>query len=481
MMRGSSFLPVALTALSCVDALSLHRRDTPAVVELPIERKQAAGGLQKRDSTLDLPLLNYYDSFYILNLTLGTPAQKFAVALDTGSSDLWVNVANSSYCSSHIDPCKPYGVYDPDASSTYKGLDIDFNATYGDGSNAYGHYATDTLGLGDVKVDALQFGVAESTTLTQGIVGVAYSSLTYEAAYDNKKYPNLPQALVDSGVIKSPAYSLWLNDPQASRGSILFGGVNKAKYEGELQTIPIVRTRGVYSYLAVTLTGVSVKHGTNSDDYSTRLPIVVLLDSGTTLSYLPSSLAEEIYKKVGATFLEEDGLAYIDCEKTIADYTVIFDFSGASITVKMSELILEASSEHFPSGSCVFGIVPSGDRQDAMYILGDTFLRSAYVVFDLGNNEVSLANTNFSPGADDIMEIGTGTAAVPSATPVESPITTATVAYATNMVHTVLGGGTQATAGAAGTASSSGMAALPTSNSRHLLSGLAGAGLLLAL
>ncbi|KNG90661.1 putative yapsin [Aspergillus nomiae NRRL 13137] len=485
-MLGPSFLPVALTALSCVDALSLHRRDTPATVELPIERRKHAGGLQKRDSTLDLPLINYYDSFYILNLTLGTPAQQFAVALDTGSSDLWVNVANSSYCSSRGNPCKPFGLYDPDASSTYKDLDVDFNATYGDGTNAYGYYATDKLGLGDIHVDDMQFGVAESTTITQGIVGVAYDTLTNEAAHEGKTYANLPQALVNSGAIKSPAYSLWLNDPAASRGSILFGGVNKAMYKGELQTIPIVRTLGGYSYLAVTLTGVSVEHGKESDDYSSQLPIVVLLDSGTTLTYLPNSLADSLYKKFNATFLEDDGLAYVDCDLIEKDYTVNFDFSGATIAVGINELVLRVIARDFPEGTCTFGVVPSGDSQDAMYILGDTFLRSAYVVYDLGNNEISLANTNFSPEKDDILEIGTGTSAVPGATPVESAVTSATVASATDIVHTITIGGpktttTESNSGAAKTTSSSGIAALPTSNTRHLLSGLAGAGLLLAL
>lgn len=78
-----------------------------------------------------------------------------------------MNVANSSYCSSRTNPCKPFGLYDPDASSTYKNLGVEFNATYGDGTNAYGYYATDELGLGDVNVDDMQFGVAESTTITR--------------------------------------------------------------------------------------------------------------------------------------------------------------------------------------------------------------------------------------------------------------------------------------------------------------------------
>jgi hypothetical protein len=272
-----------------------------------------------------------------------------------------------------------------------------------------------------------------------------------------------------------------LNDPKASRGSILFGGVNKAKYTGDLLTVPIVPTQGTYAYLAVTLTGVSVESGKGSNSYSARLPVVVLLDSGTTLTYLPTPLVENLYKEFDATYLQNDGLAYVDCGVREKDYSVTFSFSGATITVSLSELVLQAVADDFPKGTCVFGVVPSGNSQDAMYILGDTFLRSAYVVYDLGNNEISLANTNFSPGKDDIVEIGTGTSAVPGATPVQSAVTSATVASATGLVHTVTVNPDSFATGAADTSSSSGMAALPTSNLRHLLSGLAGAGLLLAL
>lgn len=43
----------------------------------------------------------------------------------------------------------------------------------------------------------------------QGVFGIGYPS---NEAVDGKPYANLPQALVDEGVIKSPAYSLWLDD-----------------------------------------------------------------------------------------------------------------------------------------------------------------------------------------------------------------------------------------------------------------------------
>ena len=103
--------------------------------------------------------------------------------------------------------------------------------------------------------------------------------------------------------------------------------------------------------------------------------------------------------------------------------------------------------------------------------MGDTFLRGAYVVYDLENNEISLANTDYDGGDDDILEIGTGTAPVPGATLMPSPVTSAT------------GNGPVAASatGTTETTSSKGLASLPTNKPNHLLSGLLGAGLLLAL
>ena len=56
-------------------------------------------------------------------------------------------------------------------------------------------------------------------------------------------------------------------------------------------------------------------------------------------------------------------------------------------------------------------------------MLGDSFLRSAYVVYDLEQNEISIAQTQFNGGADDVREITRGNN-VPGATAVARPVTT---------------------------------------------------------
>ena len=67
----------------------------------------------------------------------------------------------------------------------------------------------------------------------------------------------------------------------------------------------------------------------------------------------------------------------------------------------------------------MFGIAPS---QGTTSVLGDTFLRSAYVVYDLANNEISLAQTNFNSTSSHVVEIGSGAGSVPDATSVTSVI-----------------------------------------------------------
>ncbi|KFY41714.1 hypothetical protein V494_02820, partial [Pseudogymnoascus sp. VKM F-4513 (FW-928)] len=48
-------------------------------------------------------------------------------------------------------------------------------------------------------------------------------------------------------------------------------------------------------------------------------------------------------------------------------------------------------------------------------LFGDTFLRSAYVVYDLANNEIGLAQTDFNAKGSNIVEFASMGAAIPQA------------------------------------------------------------------
>ena len=437
-LRMKNLLLTALAAaplISSISALSLApRTQSPRVVQLATTRKTVnpvehdRSRLRRRDGTVGVTLDNAA-TLYFADCTLGTPAQTFRLHIDTGSSDLWVNSPNSTFCQSTQGSCAG-GTYDPSSSSSYKFVNGNFNISYVDGTGALGDYVSDTLTIGGVSITDFQFGVGFESTSSEGVLGIGYVSNEVQVNRGGgQSYPNLPQAMVQGNLITTNAYSLWLNDLDANTGSILFGGVNKDKYHGDLATIPIIKEFGAYLEFIIALTGVKITDGSSSTslDSSSSLPTAALLDSGSSLMYLPNDITEAIYNNVDAVYDSQNGIAYVACSLANNASTLDFDFSGQTIQVPYNELVLDIGSSSgqpltFSNGepACIFGIAPA---QGAEPVLGDTFLRSAYVVYDLANNEISLAQTNFNSTTDNIVEI-TKSSGVPGATEVASPVTT---------------------------------------------------------
>ena len=70
---------------------------------------------------------------------------------------------------------------------------------------------------------------------------------------------------------------------------------------------------------------------------------------------------------------------------------------------------------------CQFGIQRS---YASPWTLGDTFLRSAYVVYDLENNEIGLAATDFNSTEEKIVAFESQGAKIPSATRASNTVST---------------------------------------------------------
>ena len=340
--------------------------------------------------------------------------------IDTGSSDLWVNTPDSSLCTDRSDPCAFAGSYVANDSSTYEYVGSWFNISYVDGSGASGDYVSDTVTMGAATLDRLQFGIGYVSSSSQGILGIGYPANEVQVGRAGKDpYDNLPAALVSAGQISRNAYSLWLNDLDASTGSILFGGVDTEQYTGDLHTLPIQANGGIYSEFLITLTALKLGDETIAENQA----LAVLLDSGSSLTYLPDAFVETIYERVNAQYDPDAGAAYVPCALESNSTTLDFTFSSPTISVDMGELVLDlvTSTGQRPKSNtgvdvCLFGIAPAGDGTN---VLGDTFLRSAYVVYDIDNNQISLAQTKFNATTSDVQEIPAGTD-IPGATVVSN-------------------------------------------------------------
>jgi hypothetical protein len=148
-----------------------------------------------------------------------------------------------------------------------------------------------------------------------------------------------------------------------------------------------------------------------------------ILDSGTTITLLPDQLAETVFQEVGAQVNEQLGAVIVPCDLEKNTGTINYAFGGPggpTIKVSMSQLVLPLTTETgqvptFQNGQtvCQFGIQPAGDLPT---LFGDTFLRSAYVVYDLENNQIALASTNFNAKGSNVVSFASKGAPIPSAT-----------------------------------------------------------------
>ena len=367
-------------------------------------------------------------TLYFANVSLGTPGQQLRLHIDTGSSDLWTNSPSSELCQDPRQFCQISGAYDPSASSSSKVVSNDFNISYLDGSGATGNYMTDTLTIGGQNIPNLQFGLGLESTSPEGILGIGYPSNEVQVSRNGKKaYSNLPQAMTDANLIQSSAFSLWLDDLEANTGNILFGGIDTQKFHGTLSTLPIQPQFNTFAEFIVTLTGLSLTQNGQTQTFNQDLPTPVLFDSGSSFTYLPNDLTQAIFTNLKVTFDGQQQTAYCDCRLADTSDTLDFTFTSPKISVPMSELAIDpgpnpdGSTATFEDGTprCLFGILPADGE---IGVLGDTFIRSAYLVYDLGNNEMSIGQTNFDATDSNVIEIGIGSAAVPSATVVPNPV-----------------------------------------------------------
>jgi hypothetical protein len=361
---------------------------------------------------------------------MGTPPQKVTLQLDTGSADLWIPA--KSWCENDAaevqggtTSCKEFGSYSANDSSTYQYLDSNLLLGYVDQSRTQGDFATDVFTVAGVSVPDMQFGIGYNITtnsFTGGLIGISYARDEGGVIEGiAQPYPNFPAVLVRDGRIRSQAYSLYLDSAGSREGTVLFGGIDTERFEGQLQTVPVIAENGVYRDLQVALDSISVSGGPSIGPDGDALTAV--LDSGTSYTYLPDDIVSSLYDMFSVTFDNSSGNSFVDCSLETEDSTIIFSFSGANITVPMSEIVLNAEtyaqggSETGQDGICAFGILPQSSMSLTAPILGDTFLRSAYIVYDLDNNEISLAQARYDVGsASNIIEIGEGPNAVPEAT-----------------------------------------------------------------
>ncbi|KIY49961.1 acid protease [Fistulina hepatica ATCC 64428] len=333
--------------------------------------------LEKRQS---VSLTDEDDVEWLGTASVGTPLQSFMIDYDTGSSDFWVP---SSLCKTTV--CMSKRRFDTSLSSTSERQYGVFEIGYGDGSMVVGQIWSDVVNVAGIKAIGQYFSPV--TTLSDdfngdpldGIMGLAFPSLS-----EMNASPFLQTARTQ-GTCHTGTFAFYLS----TNGSELhLCGTNHRLYRGGIEyhnVTYMVDSHGrkfpgfwQIGSASASLNGVRV-NGT----------FETIIDSGTTIMYGPPDAVAALYAQVhGSKLFEKDqGLYSFPCN---AVPRLVFSWGGKDWHVSKENMNLGTTEDG--SSDCV-GALAGRDMGlgTNVWLLGDSFMKNVYSVFDFDKEAVGFA------------------------------------------------------------------------------------------
>ncbi|KAJ2798223.1 aspartic proteinase precursor [Coemansia helicoidea] len=322
------------------------------------------------ETTIKVPITNYMNTQYYGEISIGTPPQKFKVLFDTRSSSLWVPSVDctSTECSNH-------SKYNHTQSSSYKGDGADISLYFGS-DLLEGYLSQDTVTVGGVSLKGQPiaevtkgFGPSFASSRFDGVFGLGYDTDSVEGMAPPFFH------MYSVGLVEEPVFSLYLSDTaNGNDGEMVLGGYNSEHFEGDLKWAK-VRRRGYWEVKleAAQLGDVDIMVGSTE----------AALDTGSSMLAMPAGVARMLNNEINAR-RNSDGQYTVDCATVPSLPSLSLTFGGVKYTLDAKDYVLNVE------GQCISGFVDTLNS-DQKWLIGDTFLRKFYTVYDMGNDRIGFA------------------------------------------------------------------------------------------
>ncbi|KAK8034911.1 hypothetical protein PG993_009906 [Apiospora rasikravindrae] len=421
------------------------------------------------------------EAAYVVDVSVGTPPQNLSMALTLSDYNSWI--PDAAPCSQHSSWNSYYKVSKDDClSNAFRANDSStlvveheygysvgnrsLMVVYNDGKMAFGNMVRDDMELpGGVQVPNMTLGLVNQADSRIGVLSLGFNTSTLAAGLKDPDSPDDPtfvDRLLADGQINSKAFSMWLDNKDATTGNLLLGAVDKSAFEAPLVRFDLTQSRdtsaGYYVQTNTFSAWVSSFNTSATDDGAltpvqnkTQLPFVAI-DPTFTVSNLPQDLAETLWKMAGATYSRKYLFATIPCsQRDKVEGRVSIQFSsawGPKLTVPMSDLVLpmdawskqhrgrsfydddyeegeDPNAEEDSADICLFGAQNITNEYPRDYgddmaglTIGAPFLKRSYLVFDLAAKEVAMAPVKFGASSTegDIVPFPTYGANIPEST-----------------------------------------------------------------
>ncbi|CAH0023840.1 unnamed protein product [Clonostachys rhizophaga] len=352
-----------------------------AYVQRVLSKKIDAEGTKTGEVTADD---QQNDSMYLCEVSIGTPPQKLKLDFDTGSSDLWVFSNELSK-----DTQKGHAIFNPSASSSYKKLaGKTWKISYGDGSSASGDCGSDNVTIGGLTIEnqtvelASQLAQQFAQGTGDGLLGLAFpqiNTVMTNGKSDPAETPvanmmsqgDIPQS---SQLFTSAFYSE--RDENSPESFYTFGYIDTdlvSKSGQEISWTNIDSSQGFWQFpsTSASVNGKPIKLSNNT----------AIADTGTTLALVSDEVCEALYKAIPGATYDSSQQGYVFPTSVKAE-----DMPEFKVAVGDKEFLIQAEDLAFApagNGNWYGGVQSRGDM--SFDILGDTFLKSVYAIWDQGN------------------------------------------------------------------------------------------------
>lgn len=349
------------------------------------------------------------------------------MVVDTGSSDPWLVVTGFS-CYDPVDDspqdedfCAFGPLYESTQSSTFVPIaDENFNISYADGEYLTGSLAYESFRMAGIDVSSQQFGVVDQAAwngdgMSSGLLGFAYRTLTSAYAGSNDSSDVRGQTLLYNPLFVNmyenegvpPVFSMAIDRIQSNGGVIGIGGIPDIPHAPFWATTDIhpVNVNGsdgqpVYEFYTIDIDGFAISNSTssqfnpydNENVYKTQLMgngTDVIVDSGTSLCYVPNDIAAEVANSFSPTAHYDTSydVYFVDCDATAPVFGVCIE--EKIFFVNAEDMIVQINND-----LCVIAVQPN---LGGLNILGGTFMKNVLIVFDIGAEQLRFAARQFYP------------------------------------------------------------------------------------
>lgn len=245
---------------------------------------------------------------------------------------------------------------------------------YGDGTGAEGIVYADKIIVGGATVTSQ--AVEAATSIASQFIsqaGDGFLGLGFEDG--NTCSPDQCETFFGN-LMKSSPEPLFTADLQPDGGSYDFGYIDKSKYVGEIAYVDVLHESPAYWDFTAGIYSVGGKSGSIGDS---------IMDTGTSIWYLPEDATNDFYGSFNSSYDENEGAYVYSCDETPPDF---------SVEIGNTTFVVPGSAINFgPVGdgteNCIGGIQYSDLLPGSIF--GDMFMKNFFVVFNQGTEQIGVA------------------------------------------------------------------------------------------